>query len=377
MHRPLACAAIALLAAGCAGGPGATPDGGSRAASGAGAEARSVDPALLAQIEDSAEDLRRLQEGLPIEADGTAPAGTGGPAEPIVGAATPARANVGPMVEVEPAAPVASRGSEVRSADEREPARAAPSGGASVPEATAADLARRLAETLRADPEADPVRVYAALAALEVIEPGLMVNPSAIRGLTPEDARILEAWADLMREADARLVSSPADARALAGALAEASTSASLFEPLGIRAARLCSRVEGFGRYAPMGSTWLAGRPHRAVVYAEVDHFASSPAVGSGGERGYETRLTQELQLFHDSDGLLAWRLPPQDVRDFSRNRRRDFFVVQLIELPSSLTVGRYQLKVTIHDETSGQTAETVLPITIVADEGLIGPSPE
>jgi hypothetical protein len=371
MHRHTACAALALLLAGCAGqasGPGAETSRSDRGRPAG--EPREIDSDLLAQIQRSAEDLRALQEGSPPEPP-TASAG-----EPFVGMARPAQSNVGPVVEVDPPAaePEADTKAPAIAAAPEAPVREAEIEPA---RETAGELARRLASSLRADPDADPVRVYAALAALEVIEPGLMVNPSAIEGLTPEDARILESWADLMREADARLVSSPADARALSGALADAASAAETFEPLEIGVARLCSRVEGFGRYTPMGSTWLAGRPHRAVVYAEVDHFASSPAVGPTGARGFETRLTQELQLFHDSDGLLAWRLPPQDVRDFSRNRRRDFFVVQLIELPQSLTVGRYQLKVTLRDETSGQTAETVLPITIVADEGLIGPTPE
>ena len=328
-------------------------------------EPRDVDAELLAQIERTAADLRSLSE----TPDGS-PASSG---EPVVAsAAAPPRANLSPAVEIESAEPPAP---EQASTPDPEPEPEPDPAPETSP--TAGELARRLALALRRDAEIDPVRVYAALAALELIEPGVMVNPSAIAGLTPEDARILESWADLMREADARLSSSPADARGLVAALLDAAEEADAIEPLEIRTARLCSRVEGFGRYTPMGATWLAGRPHKALVYAEVDRFASTPAVGPRGQRGFEARLTQELQLFHDADGLLAWRLPPQDVVDFSRNRRRDFFIVQMIDLPQSLSVGRYQLKVAIRDEATRQTAETVIPITIVADRTLVGPAPD
>jgi len=219
--------------------------------------------------------------------------------------------------------------------------------------------------------------VYAALAALEMIAPGSAAHPSEIEGLTPEDARALEAWADLMRGADDGLSSAPGDARALARAVLKGAETAQTFEPLGVRHARLCSRVEGYGRYTPMSTTWLRGRPHRAIVYVEVENFASTRAVDGRGAKGHEVRLTQELQLFHDADGLLAWRMPPQDVVDFSRNRRRDFFIAQMIDLPASLSVGKYQLKIAVRDEASGETSETVLPIMIVADEGLLGPAPK
>ena len=355
---------LLLMAVGAGSLTGCAPKAGTEARGGTAGtpEPRRVDDDLLSQIEQTAADLRALSEGTPAAPPTTSVFANEPSARP-----RPPQANVSPAlaVEPEPAAPEPVADAAATPAAE------------AVPGPTGADRVRRavadLSAALRADVDADPVRIYAAMAALEIIAPGSMVNPAAIEGLTPEDARILEAWADLMREADARLTSSPSDSRALARAVLDAARTAGTFETLMVRDARLCSRVEGFGRYTTMGSTWLAGRPHKAIVYAEVEHFASSAAVGPNGERGHEVRLTQELQLFHDAEGLLAWRLPPQDVRDFSRNRRRDFFVVQMIELPSSLSVGRYQLKVTLRDEATRQTAETVIPISVVADAALLG----
>ena len=323
-----------------------------------------VDQDLLSQIEQTAADLRALSDPNFGDADqpssfDTTPAGA---------IARPLAANTSPTIEITqpertPRSTPATDTVPSANTDTDTPHRT-----------TVAEAARLLAQTLRNDPGADPVRVYAALAALEMIEPGVMVNPAAIEGLTPEDARVLEAWADLMRSADDGLTSQPGSARSLARAVLDAADTAESFEKLSITDTQLCSRVEGFGRFTPMNTTWLAGRAHRAIVYAEVDHFASAPTVSPAGDRGYEVRLTQELQLYHDNDGLLAWRMPPQSVVDDSRNKRRDFFVVQMIDLPANLSVGRYQLKVAIRDEISRQTSETVLPILIVADEDLIGP---
>ena len=325
---------------------------------------REVDPDLLAQIQQTADDLAALDDpgpGPSADTTGSPPA-TG---SPVVASGRPVRANLSPAVEIDPAGEPA--------AEAHEPHDDAPAAAAEAAD-TVSDATKRLAAALRADAGADPIRVYAALAALEMLEPGVMVNPASVRGLSPEDARILEAWADLMRSADAGLLSSPDDPRALSGALLDAAEAARGFERLAISATALCSRVEGFGRYTTMGSTWLAGRAHKAIVYAEVTNFATTAALGPSREQGREVRLTQELQLFHDADGLLAWRMPPQRVTDFSRNERRDFFIVQMIDLPASLSVGRYQLKVSVRDEISGDVSESVMPITIVADAGLIGP---
>lgn len=322
-----------------------------------------VDEDLLAQIEQTAADLRALNEDpdrFAAEDDAFEPSAT--PTSPL-------RANTAPAIEIEQPTPAPVETTLATGDDQSNAELAAPE------HASVSEAARALAAALRRG-EADPVRVYAALAALDMVAPGVMVNPSAIEGLTPEDARVLESWADLMRSASDGLDSAPGDAGALARAVLDAAAEAESLDPLEISTAKLCSRVEGFGRYSPMSSTWLAGGQHRTIVYAEVDHFASRLVRTPSGAEQYEVRLTQELQLYHDVDGLLAWRMPPQDVRDVSRNRRRDFFVVQMVDLPASLSVGRYQLKITLRDEATRQTCETVLPILIVADEELIGPTP-
>ena len=95
-----------------------------------------------------------------------------------------------------------------------------------------------------------------------------------------------------------------------------------------------------------------------------------SPRRSDEGQR--EVRLTQELILYKESDGLAVWRHEPTQIVDVSRNRRRDFYVVQMITLPARLSEGRYRLKVRLTDQHGDSVDETTLRVQIVADSGLL-----
>lgn len=152
---------------------------------------------------------------------------------------------------------------------------------------------------------------------------------------------------------------------------------------LRIATAALCTRVNGFGQYEPFAEyTFLAGRTTRMIVYAEVENFGHRAA--HGDDPGMETltstssgyvavELSQELRLWHDADGSMQWRKPEQTVIEVGRNKRRDFYLVQQVELPPTLSVGKYNLKVTIRDKVTGSVDERSIPIKIVADAGVLG----
>jgi len=138
--------------------------------------------------------------------------------------------------------------------------------------------------------------------------------------------------------------------------------------PFEIAALELCRKVNGFGVYDPFErTTFLVGRKHPVIVYAELANFHTE----SEGDE-HVARLTQELILYNESDGLPVWRQQPEQIVDRSRNRRRDFFVVQLIHLSERLSVGKYHLKVRITDRIAQEVDEQSLPITIVADPELV-----
>lgn len=140
---------------------------------------------------------------------------------------------------------------------------------------------------------------------------------------------------------------------------------------LSIPTVALCSQVVSYGVYSPMPSSrFPAGRNNDLIVYCEVANFTSI----QGNDSIWRTRLRQEMVLYTDA-GLAVWPAKSNaDVFvDQSRNRRHDFFISRLVRLPSSLTAGKYVLKVTLMDEESNRVVEASAPLEI----GLGSESPE
>jgi hypothetical protein len=128
----------------------------------------------------------------------------------------------------------------------------------------------------------------------------------------------------------------------------------------------LCKRVDGFGVYDPIEpARFGAGREHPVIIYSEVANFDSH----RNSNKQWETKLTVEEVLYTES-GMSVWPDKPdtKTITDLSRNRRHDFFVVKVIHLPATLTIGRYLLKVTITDQQANRVAEATVPIVITAE---------
>ncbi len=147
---------------------------------------------------------------------------------------------------------------------------------------------------------------------------------------------------------------------------------------LTIPKAILCVRVRGFGKYQPFSTTsFLAGRSIRALVYVEVDGFEhgrvdTSRLGGLPVEEEWSVELSQTLELYHDAEkSILAWKRSAEMIVETSRNKQRDFYLLTEVELPRTLTIGAYQLKVIVRDQVNGRRAEALIPIKIVADPAL------
>jgi hypothetical protein len=126
----------------------------------------------------------------------------------------------------------------------------------------------------------------------------------------------------------------------------------------------LCTKVDAFGVYEPIEPVrFLAGKEHQAIIYCEVENFASTPMADN---KLWETKLTQEAVLYTES-GMQVWVDKAGNISDRSRNRRHDFFIVKRISLPSSLTIGRYLLKVTVQDQQARRVAEQTMAVEVVA----------
>lgn len=250
-----------------------------------------------------------------------------------------------------------------------------PEFAASHAEDSLTSLATKMAQLLR-DPGPGGERIpdAVALAAIESVRPGVLANlESASNLLGP---RLATADRRALLEARDRVLKQPDKANE---ALVKSLSRVAPLATLKIARGALCRRVDGFGRYDVLGTdTFQAGRPLRMIVYCELDGFASRPAqegdpVARDTSIGEQTsvELTQSLTLYHDPSGLQAWHKPAQRVIETTRGKRRDFYLVHQVELPANLTVGRYFLKVTVTDKTSGAVDELSLPVNIVAEPGL------
>ncbi|NRA58875.1 MAG: hypothetical protein HRU13_12240 [Phycisphaerales bacterium] len=148
--------------------------------------------------------------------------------------------------------------------------------------------------------------------------------------------------------------------------------------PVRIRDAALATDIYGFAAYRPFYSNaFLAGRSNRVLLYTEPSRFVSTPTAdpessGAASNPGaVEVRLGLELRLFNERGSMLAWRRPEERVAIRSDRPRTEVYLGTVIDLPSSLTVGRYQLKVILRDLADGSEDERVIPIEIVADPRL------
>jgi hypothetical protein len=256
------------------------------------------------------------------------------------------------------------------------------------PEATPEERARALAaelETALRESADDPYVLAIRLAGLLAGEEDGAARLAGVIDRLPEDQQaVARAVAEIVGAAG---VSADGDPQRLIDALVTQASRLDEARPVRIGALRLCSRVEGFGRYEELpSSSFVAGSPMRMIIYSEVERFDSRwltardraragssdyrpPDARQGGE--WEVRLSVELQLFHESDGLLAWRRPEEVTVYRSKSKVRDFFVVDQIALPRPLTVGAYRLKVILRDLADRSVDERLVPIRVVADPAL------
>jgi len=205
------------------------------------------------------------------------------------------------------------------------------------------------------------------LAALAIVDPSFQLDENELAALPPTQRELVRQFHGLFSSLGTQVASGqPVDRNALGDRL-----NAIIGEqPLAIRNVKLCDRVRSFGVYEELpGTTFLAGREQPMVVYVELDHFKS---VKTGAI--HEVKLSQELVLYNDADGLAVWRQPEQQIVDESRNQRRDFYVVQPTRLPARLGVGKFVLKVRVRDIHGGTRDEVRVPINLVADPALVKP---
>jgi hypothetical protein len=122
----------------------------------------------------------------------------------------------------------------------------------------------------------------------------------------------------------------------------------------------LATRVDSFGVYTPVASTFEQGKRHTVIIYCEVANFASQ----KGDDGWFTTKLSQQETLITD-DGLLVWRPNAEEIEDRSLNQRRDFYLVKKLTIPETLAAGKYILRMSVTDRNNNKIAVVSMPIEI------------
>lgn len=345
----------------------------------------------LQSVLDETEQRAAGAQDSRVDAEGqAATAGSDGPGEGSPGAADDrASADGDEVAEAAGGGGPSAAGEEPSVESEGgESARGAPSGEE---DAGASASARSLASALRGAMSAgrSPLASAVRLALVDAIEPGTLGADAALgselaqRGLLAHEPEVVLATRALGRD----LVESGEAARpveSMLEALERASGRLNEISPqFRVRAAALCTRVFGLASYEEFDkNAFLAGDPHRVIVYTEVERFGHRDLTASSEGRARTERrsqadrwaieISQELTLYHEPEGdLQAWHRSRASVIETTRRKRDAMHLVNEITLPARLTVGRYTLKVTTRDETTGATDEAAIPIRVVADPTL------
>ncbi len=230
-------------------------------------------------------------------------------------------------------------------------------------------------ELMTTDAQSPAMRRALQAVALSMVSVDKQIDPRVLEPLNEAQRGEVARFQLLLAGVAERLeAGEPVDAAAVLQELAPKTAQGDGSRPVGLRTVRLCRSVSGFGVYEPFESyRFQAGRSdNRAIVYAELEDYV----VKQIGDE-HEVKLEQEIVLYTQGDGLLIWRQPAQTVVDRARRVRRDFYVVQLIQLPANLGVGRYALKVRVTDLHSGAIDEETLTLEVVADAALLKPTVE
>ncbi len=218
-------------------------------------------------------------------------------------------------------------------------------------------LAERIADSPR-----DPLDKALALAVLRASDPQWPRTPGAEVELTPALRDQVALFGQIVQQTRTDLHDTQGELDP--AAVTERLTQLFAERPTEVTRLELCRRVEGYGVYEPFTERrFVAGQAQRMIVYLELANFARKPVEGDQ----FEVHLSQEVTLYHAADGLAVWHQKPVVIKDRSRNLRRDFFVVQLITLPSNLGVGEYVLKVRGRDVHGGMVYARRIDLQVVS----------
>ncbi len=238
---------------------------------------------------------------------------------------------------------------------------------------SADELAKSLRERMATS--RDPVNEFITLAWLDSIRPGVLgslESGPAARLLDPQQSKSVAATRDIAA-ALARTPDVLGNPDKMWKTVTKAAEPIVAARDIRVATAELCTKVDGFGQYAPVTNhALLAGSSHRLVVYTEVEGFADRKIVDPDGTQRSVVEIAQAIEIWQDADRpTLQKRWNESALKDTSRRVRRDFFLTTVIDLPQTLSVGSYNLKIIVKDVVHNSIAEHIIPFRMVADANL------
>lgn len=170
-----------------------------------------------------------------------------------------------------------------------------------------------------------------------------------VSGVSKEMADMLAGLMDVVQASRDAAANPDTRADALLTALDSYREQVKRHADLRVPIVALCTAADSFGVYKPFPADELvAGK--QVVVYCEIENFTSQATP----EGTYRTRLASQVEIL-DADGRSVATLSRKQFEDLSRNQRDDFFLGEVVDLPTSLAPGEYTLRVMIEDRGSGR----------------------
>lgn len=112
---------------------------------------------------------------------------------------------------------------------------------------------------------------------------------------------------------------------------------------LEVKSLAFCNDVQGYGVMTKFPK-YVFNPDQEVLLYCELENVMASEL-----KNGFETQLQGTYEILDSNGRRIANQLLPME-KEICQNRRRDYFIIYHIYLPSRIEAGKYQMRVTVED---------------------------
>lgn len=113
---------------------------------------------------------------------------------------------------------------------------------------------------------------------------------------------------------------------------------------LEVKSVAFCTEVERYGVITKFPK-YQFQPDQELLLYCEIENVAANKVKG----QGYESQLQGSYEIIDSQGRKVADQLLPMEP-EICQNHRRDYFIVYKIFMPQQISVGNYQLRLTVED---------------------------